>query len=222
MKVTKRHLRKLIKEALLTEAQMIPIIVNEYEDVDDFNILANYALNNDMQGALADPELQYYIEKNEAGLLVDDAMSWLPHVGDEKDYGMPAPEGWDWNKVKKFTRDFEDAAYLVYSKKAKAASKAAPNRAERKAIGRVFTYDDISPEEIKSITYQVRRKGGKPSNIQMEDHDSMLGNMYTNIDADEAQRYGTTLDKIIKVLEDGGARLRKKQKSVKRTTPYYD
>ena len=222
MKITNSKLRKVIREALtLTETKMIDIIVNEYESVEDFNILANYALNNDMQGALADPELQYYIEKNEAGNLVDDAMTWLPHVGDDE-WGMPAPAGWDFNKIKKFTKDFENAAYLVYDKKSKAASKSAPNNAERKAIGAVFTFDDILPKEIKSITYQVRRKGGKPRNIQMEDHDGMLGNMYTNIDVEEAQRYGTTLDKIIKVLEDNGARLRKKQKSGKRTTPYYD
>ena len=215
-------LRKVIREALLREqAEMIDIVTNPYEDVDDINILANYALRDDMQGALKDKELQYYIDKNEAAGLVDESMGWLKHVGDEQ-YEMPAPEGWDLDKVYTFFSKFEDEAYKVYSKKAKAASAAAPNRAERKAIGLAFTYDDVGEDEIASITFQLRRKGGKVVNINMEDHDSRLGNMTTGISEEEAKKLGTTLDKIEKTLRDGDAKERKKRKPVKRSTPYYD
>jgi hypothetical protein len=223
MKITNNRLRRVIREQLiLNEApQFLDIVTNPYEDVDDINILANYALRDDMQGALKDKELQYYIDKNEAALLVDDSMGWIGHVGEEQ-YEMPAPEGWDEDKIYAFMKKFEDEAYKVYSKKAKAASAAAPNRAERKAIGRAFTYDDVSEDEIAYITFQLRRKGGKVVNINMEDHDSRLGNMTTGISEEEALRLGTTLDKIEKTLRDGDAKERKKRKPVKRSTPYYD
>jgi len=222
MKIAKKQLRHIIREALtLSEQKMLDIVVNEYEDVEDINILANYALRDDMQGALKDKELQYYIDKNEAAMLVDDSMGWLKHVGDER-YGMPAPEGWDLDKIYTFFSKFEDKAYSVYSKKAKEASAAGPNRAERKAIGSAFTYDDVSEDEIASITFQLRRRGGKVVNINMEDHDHQLGNMTTGMSEEEAKRLGTTLDKIEKTLRDGGAKERKKKKPVRRSTPYYD
>ena len=45
-------LRKLIRESLLRENQeIIDIVTNPYEDVTDINILANYALRDDMPGA---------------------------------------------------------------------------------------------------------------------------------------------------------------------------
>ena len=77
MKITRKEIRKILKEALLNEKkEMLPIIVNEYENVEDYNILANYALNNDIQGALADPVIKPYWEKNEMGWVADEAGGW--------------------------------------------------------------------------------------------------------------------------------------------------
>lgn len=59
MKITRRQLRKIIKESLLLEAEMLPIMVNPYEDLDTMNRVANYALTNDIQGALADEMVNY-------------------------------------------------------------------------------------------------------------------------------------------------------------------
>ena len=94
MKITKKQLRKIIKESLLLEAEMLPIVVNEYEDVDDYNILANFALTGDIAGALAHPDIKYYVDKNEMGGVADEAGSWFEQVGGEEGY-LPAPEGWD-------------------------------------------------------------------------------------------------------------------------------
>ena len=77
MKITKRQLRKIIKESILAEGEMQDIIVNSYEDVEDYNVLANYALANDIQGALADPTIKHYVDKNEMGWFADDAITWL-------------------------------------------------------------------------------------------------------------------------------------------------
>jgi len=224
MKITKRQLRitesalrRCIRAVLLKE-EMISIVRNDYEDLKDINILANYAMKGDMQGALNDESLKRYIDKNEAPYLVDDSHPWVGRVGDEG-WNMPAPEGWDLKKVQKFFKDFEDEAYKVYSKKAAAASAAAPNRTERKAIGNAFTYDDVPEDAIAYITFQLRKKGGKVVNINMEDRDSRLGNMTTGMSEEEAKSLGTTLDKVERTLRDGGAKERKKSKLYKKSPP---
>ena len=75
----------------------------------------------------------------------------------------------------------------------------------------------VMPDEIKGIEFQVRRKGGVPSNINIDDDRTE-----SNISADDAKRAGVTLDDIVKVLIDGGAKERKKQQPRKFTPPMYD
>jgi hypothetical protein len=67
------------------------------------------------------------------------------------------------------------------------------------------------------MEFQIRRKNGKPSNINIEDDDAI-----GNITADQAQQAGFTLDDIVAVLIDNGAKERKKQKPIKHTPPMYD
>ena len=210
-------LRKIIRNSLLlNEAEMLPIVVNSYEDVEDINRLANYALNDDMQGALKDPEIKYYIEKNEVQYLVDDSKGWLHLVGDEKQMG-PAPEGWNLDDVYSFIEDFEDEAFKIFSHKEKGEHASLPAKKEREIIGNALTMSYVMPDDIETIEFQIRRKGGKPSNINIEDD-----NMVSNITAQEVERQGLTLDDIVKVLRDGGAKERKKQKPIKHTPPMYD
>ena len=80
--------------------------------------------------------------------------------------------------------------------------------------------------DLPYITYQPRRKGGKVVAIMIEDEEGPagfpMGNMSTVLRDDSVRGYGTTLDKIIAVLDNGGANLRKKQKPVKYTPPTYD
>ena len=216
MKITKRQLRRIIRESLLLETEIIPIITNSYEDVTDINILANYAHRNDRLGALKVPELQYYIDKIEALYLVDDSKGWLHLVGDEKQMG-PEPEGWDLDAVYAFIEDFEDEAFKVFSQKEKGVHANLPNKVEREIIGNALTQTYVMPKEIEDIEFQVRRKGGVPSNINIE-------NDYTvsNIRAADAEREGLTLDDIIRVLIDNGAKERKKRRPIKHTPPVYD
>ena len=88
---------------------------------------------------------------------------------------------------------------------------------EREIIGSALTQSYVMPDEIKGLEFQIRRKGGKPSNINIED-DSMV----SNIRAEDAERKGLTLDDIIKVLQDNGTKERKKQKPIRHTPPMYD
>jgi hypothetical protein len=94
-----------------------------------------------------------------------------------------------------------------------------PNVREREVIGAVLARGYVLPKDLPSLTYQVRKKGGQPVGIMIEDE-----NTYTadSMDASWAQQHGTTLDKIIDVLDKGGAKLRKKRKSRKYSPPMYD
>ena len=83
MKITKRNLRKIIREALtLSEVKMLPIIVNPYEDLETMNRVANYALTNDIQGALADEMVNY----ENLHMDLDEMRGWVGKVGKEPDY----------------------------------------------------------------------------------------------------------------------------------------
>jgi hypothetical protein len=218
MIITKQQLRRLLREqVLLSESEMLDIVTNPYEDVTDINILANYALRDDMQGALKDKEMQHYIENNEAMYLVDDSYGWLKHVGDEDAYDMPAPEGWDLDKIYAFFKKFEDEAYKVFSQKEKGEHNSLPAKKERELIGNALTMSYVMPDDIKGIEFQVRRSKGKITNINIENSD-----IVSNLNHEEVTRAGFTMDDIIDVLRGGGAKERKKQRPIKHTPPMYD
>jgi hypothetical protein len=85
----------------------------------------------------------------------------------------------------------------------------------------------LEPREVAYLTYQPIRKGGNVVAFQIEDDETPfgtmpLGNSTLVVDERQAKQSGTTIDKIIKMLEKGGATLRKRRKSVKQTTSYYD
>lgn len=156
MKITRQQIRRIIKESLLVEADMQDIIVNEYEDVEDYNILANYALNNDIQGALADPAIKPYWEKNEMGWVADEAGGWFENVGKEG-YDMPAPEGWDTKKAYKWLTDLEDAAWKLYDKQAQAAIKGDPDKEFLEFLGNQWT-SMIEPSDMEDIKWKEYKK----------------------------------------------------------------
>ena len=151
MKITKRQLQKIIRESLLVEKKMQNIITNPYEDVDDYNVLANFALTGDIAGALAHPDIKHYVDKNEMGWVADEAGSWFEMVGEDEN--MPAPEGWNSEKAYKFLRDLEDAAWKVYSKKMQADIKADPDREFLEFLGNEFT-SQIEPSDMPDIKWK--------------------------------------------------------------------
>ena len=190
MKVTKRQLVNILREALLIENEMQDIIVNSYEDVEIYNILANYALNNDIQGALADPEIKPYVEKNEVGWIADEAGGWFGSVGEYEDEGgPPPPEGWDAQKAYKFLRDLEDAAWKVYDKQAQSAIAGDPDTEFLEFLGNKWT-SQIEPNDLPDIKWKEYKKyvrlkpprsishGVGEINISKEDINSLYSGAY--------------------------------------------
>lgn len=218
MKITESKLRQIVREALLIERrEMLDLVTSPYEDLTDINVLANYALNNDMQGALKDPVLRSYIEKNQAQTLVDNSYEYLKYVGDTNQGFLPAPAGWNLDKVYDFVEKFENEAFKSFSRQKGQSHDALPAKKEREIIGKALTMSYVMPDDIKQIEFQIRRSGGQPTNINIENP-----SMVSNITAREVEKQGLTLDDIARVLRDGGAKESKKRPARDYTPPAYD
>jgi len=159
MKITRSHIRSILKEALFTESkEMLPIIVSRFENFETMNRIANYALTNDIKGALSDSK----------------------HKSD-------------------------------------------PGVKEREVIGNSLTMDYIDFDDIKNITYQIRKTGGVPVRIDIDYSDPSVGGVdYANITADQIKRAGLSITDIEEILSAGKAKLRKKSPPVQRTPSMYD
>ena len=222
LSLTKRQLRKIIREALtLSEVKMLPIIVNPYEDLETMNRVANYALTNDIQGALADEMVNY----ENLDMDLDEMRGWVGKVGKEPDYfskDAVVPDNWDLSKVRKFMSDLEDAWYKKQGEFADEEHEEAPSKGEREVIGSSLTMKYVTMDDIKRITYQVRRRGGEPSNINLEYRPEGGGIDFGNVSADQAESAGFTLQKIADVLFAYGGKEQKKSPSIKQTPSMYD
>ena len=151
MRVTKRQLRQMIRESLLVEAEMQDLIVSDYEDVDVFNRIANYALTNDIAGALADPE----VNTDELYYDLDAIRPWIKRVGDVEWMGPDAvtPEGWNPTAVFKFMKDLNDAWHDESAKKDAAAIAADPDKAWLEIMSKAWG-ESITPDDLKTLGWK--------------------------------------------------------------------
>ena len=118
------------------------------------------------------------------------------------------------------------AIMMAQDKEHQKVVSSSPDKKELTAIGG-DSYGAIAPREVEYLTYQPIRRGGKVVAFQVEDSETPWGTMplgHSTFVVDEkwANQYGTTVGKIIKVLENGGATLRKRRKPMKVDLPYYD
>ena len=216
MKITKRQLRRIIKEALLKE-HMLNIIANPHSpETETFNRIVNYAINNDLEGALADTE---WVNTPDLDLDLDGIGEWIDHVGDPEwmSSGTVVPDNWDPDAVWDFIGKLEKAWHAENRKSGDNEHHSSPNMREREAIGRALGRSYVLPEDLPSISYQIRRKGGKPSIINIEDENSM-----GNLSLEDTNQFGTTFRLVTKVLDAGGARLIKRRKRNRSPGPIYD
>ena len=213
MRITRRQIREILRESLLVETDMQDIIVNSYEDVEDYNILANYALTNDIQGALADPALKPYIEKNEMGWVADEAGGWFEKVGEWDE--MPAPEGWDRDAAYQFLTDLENAAWKVYDKQAKAAIAGDPDKEFLEFLGNQWS-SMIEPNDMEGIKWKEYKKY-----IRLKPPPSIShGVGEINIQKDEIERlYSGALEDFMDFLTTRAGGDAGKRKAYKKSPP---
>jgi len=178
-----------------------------------------------------DKESEAAWEKQLDKALMDDldtvAELYLDEFGDDADgfmdddRGTLQKKGLSWDE----TDDVYDLILSKLGAKSRSATANSPNSKELNAIaGGMGSVED---RELPYITYQPRRKGGKIVAIMIEDSETPWGTMPFGraafmIDEQDASQAFTTLDKVMSVLEKGGAKLRKRRKAVKWDLPYYD
>jgi len=221
MKITRKQLRRIIKESLLLETEMLPIMVSQYENFDTMNRVANYALTNDIKGALADKNVNY----ENLDLDLDQMRGFVKDVGKEDRFSKESvvPDNWDITKVYKFIEDLEVAWLDDQASASSSKHKSDPGVKEREVIGKSLTMDYIDFDDIKNITYQIRRTGGVPVRIDIDYRDPEVGGIdYANITADQIERAGLSMADIEEILSTGKAKLRKKSPSVKPSPQMYD
>ena len=200
MKITKKQLRKIIKESILLEAddfstnlKKIRVLLDKDEIEDAAEMYAN--MNTDASyfgGELEAIRFEY-----------DETRDFFENA--------PAEVG----------REFEELAYEYLSDRGQAAISSSSHKKELLAISDSFM-TQVTPDEVKHITYQPRIRKGQLANVNMEDNDGLLGNMAAGMTPDEAKKHGTTLDKVMSTLDALGATKRTRRKPIKYTPPLYD
>ena len=176
------------------------------------NKLANFAHLGDIRGALADPD----INTEDLDLVLDEFRGNMKYI-EHPDF--------DKQRTKEFIRDLEDAWYDDTSSKNQQALASSPDKAELEALGGMG-FGMILARDLEYLVYQPRKRGGVIVALDIEDVEGPrgfpVGNAQATVSAEHAARYGTQLMDIMDVLDAGGAKLRKKNKPVKRSMPYYD
>lgn len=96
------------------------------------------------------------------------------------------------------------------------------NSAELQALAFVFTMQ-VLPDDVSYIIYQPRKRGGTVTRLDLEDRDQQLGHIAASVNAEEAAKFGTTVQRIQDFLSSNGAELRTRSpKRYKYPPPMYD
>ncbi len=200
MKITKKQLRKIIKESILLEADDFSTNLKKIRALLDRDEIEDAA--------------EMYANMNEDPSYFGGELEAIRFEYDEtRDFFENAPA--------EVGREFEDLAYEYLSDKGNKAISSSSHKNELLAISDSFM-TQVTPDEVKHITYQPRIRKGQLANVNMEDNDNLLGGMATGMTPDEAKKHGTTLDKVMSTLDALGATKRTRRKPIKYTPPLYD
>ena len=208
MKTTKNKLRRVIREQVQSWAER-SAAMDAWEQKLASVLPADPEDRADLDQKEIEAIAKLYIDEHEdsADLVYDDDRGTLKQLG--------------------VSSDLENIFYAISDMQDQMRSSrvdASPNKNELAALG--GSVGGLEDRDLEYITYQPRRKGGNIVSIQIEDDEAPwgmpLGNSTFMIDDRDARSNGTSIDKILSVLEQGGASLRKKRKPIKHTPPMYD
>jgi len=226
MKITKRKLTKLIRESMPDDG-MLKIIDNPHSpETKTYNRIVNYALRNDIAGALADPQ----VNTPDLHLDLDDIQQWIQEVqaehddpgGGELSTDVVYPPNWNEKKIFKFLSKLERAWEKDQDAKDSASHDSEPNKAERAALSYAFAETPVLHRDIPYINYQIH-KTKKGTYLRLKDRDGQLGSMEVILDEKFAKEDGTTVEAILAFLVKNGASQTKRRKLPRRQYgSYYD
>lgn len=219
MKITKSQLRKIIRETLLVETEMLKIMDNQHEDLSVYNRIANYALTNDIAGAMADPE----VNTDELYWEIDDMRPWVNRVGDEDDHwfadDVVVPDGWNADAVYEFMGDLENAWHDDQAKKDHAAVAADPDQDWLKFMANEFT-SVVTPNDLETLGWKEYKRYIRLSPPDALSH--AMGEIHiTNDDLSDSSSPGTR-EEFVEFLTNRAGKTLKKRKIYRSPPPYYD
>jgi len=219
MRITKRQLRNIIKESLLAEGEMLKIIDNPYEDLSTFNRIANYALTNDIAGAMADPE----VNTDELYWELDEMRGWPDRVGDTSEQwftdDVVVPDGWNVDTVYKFMDDLEKAWHKDQEQKDSSAIAADPDKDWLEFMGDAWT-SSITPNDLETLGWKEYKRYIRLSPPHSISHG--VGEIHITNDDLSAGHSPGTREEFIEFLTTRAGRTLKKRKIYRSPPPLYD
>ena len=206
-----------VRESFLAEGEMLTIISNPHEDLDVFNRIANYALTNDIAGAMADPE----VNTKELYWELDEMRPWVDRVGGKEqwmDDAVVVPDNWDADAVYDFMGDLENAWHQDQEQKDKAAIAADPDKDWLEFIGNQFT-SIITPDDLETLGWKEYKRYIRLSPPNSISH--AMGEIHITNDDIASYAPGARED-FVAFLEERGGQALKKRKIYRSPPPIYD
>jgi len=217
MKITKCQLRKIIRESILKE-QMMKIMDNQYEDLSVYNRIANYALTNDITGAMADPE----VNTDELYWELDEMRGWVDRVGDDSDDWFAddavVPDNWNADAVYDFMEDLERAWYKAQEQKDAAAIAADPDKDWLEFMGSEWS-STITPKDLETLGWKEYKRYIRLSPPTSISHG--MGEIHIMND-DIASHGPGTREEFVGFLTNRAGKTLKKRKMHRSPPPLYD
>ena len=218
MKTTKKQLRRIIRESLLLETEMLKIMDNRYEDLSVYNRIANYALNNDIAGAMADPE----VNTDELYWEIDEMRGWVNKVGtDPHAFSQDSivPDNWDEDAVYDFMGDLENAWHQDQATKDRAAVAADPDKDWLEFMANEFT-SVVTPNDLETLGWKEYKRYIRLSPPSALSH--AMGEIHiTNDDLSHSSSPGTR-EEFVEFLTNRAGKTLKKRKIYRSPPPLYD
>ena len=218
MKITKKQLGKIIRESLLIEADMLKIISNPSSpETEVFNRIANYALTNDIAGAMADEE----VNTDELYWELDEMRPWVSYVGGDEQWmtdDAVVPDNWDADAVYDFMGDLESAWHNDQAKKDHAAVAADPDKDWLKFMANEFT-SVVTPSDLETLGWKEYKRYIRLSPPASMSH--AMGEIHIANQDIEQHGPGTRQDFVDFLTKRAGKTL-KKRKIYRSPPPLYD
>jgi len=218
VRITKRQLRRIISDSILVEAEMLKIMDNPYEDLSVYNRIANYALTNDIAGAMADPE----VNTDELYWELDDMKGWIDDVGTDSNAftdDSVVPPNWNADAVYEFMGDLESAWHKDQAKKDHAAVAGDPDKGWLKFMANEFQ-SVIVPNDLESLGWKEYKKYIRLSPPESISHAADEIHI-TNDDFSGGHSPGTR-EEFVEFLTNRAGKTLKKRKIYRSPPPLYD